>query len=73
MTFQITVPARVAMVARRFAADISGTTAIEYALVGVLIAVAIVAAVNSVGDGVKPLRTAGRHLRQLAFLSPRRA
>ncbi len=53
--FQTGVPACVAMAARRFAADISGTTAIEYALLGVLIAVAIVAAVNQVGDGVKPL------------------
>jgi pilus assembly protein Flp/PilA len=55
VTFQIRVPARVALAARRFAADSSGTTAIEYALLGVLIAVAIVAAVNQVGDGVRPM------------------
>lgn len=39
----------------RFAIDSSGTTAIEYALVGALIAVAIAAAVSQVGGGVKPM------------------
>lgn len=55
MTIKTRVPARVATAVRRFVADASGTTAIEYALLGVLIAVAIVAAVNQVGDGVRPM------------------
>lgn len=39
----------------RFAGDSSGATAIEYALVATLIAVAIAAAVFELGGGVKPL------------------
>ncbi|MNT29411.1 Flp/Fap pilin component [compost metagenome] len=39
-------------IVRRFAADESGATAIEYALLGTLIAVALVASFTLVGDGV---------------------
>ena len=54
VTLRMKLPVRLPVAARRFAADASGTTAMEYALVGVLIAVAIVVAVGQVGDGVKP-------------------
>jgi pilus assembly protein Flp/PilA len=37
---------------KRFAADEDGTTAIEYALLGTIIAVALVASFSLVGDGV---------------------
>lgn len=37
---------------RRFAEDTSGATAIEYALLGALIAVALVASFTLVGDSV---------------------
>jgi pilus assembly protein Flp/PilA len=37
---------------KRFAADQSGTTAIEYALLGTIIAVALVASFSLVGDSV---------------------
>ena len=37
---------------KRFAADTSGATAIEYALIGTLIAVALVASFTLVGDAV---------------------
>jgi len=40
---------------RRFAADTSGATAIEYALVAGSISIVIVAAVTLVGTGVKSL------------------
>lgn len=39
-------------IVRRFAADENGATAIEYALLGTLIAVALVASFTLVGDGV---------------------
>ncbi len=39
----------------RFVADDSGATAIEYSLIGVLISVAIIAAVTAVGGGVQGL------------------
>ena len=39
----------------RFVADESGATAIEYSLIGVLISVAIIAAVTAVGGGVQGL------------------
>lgn len=41
-----------AQILKRFAADDSGTTAIEYALLGTIIAVALVASFTLVGDGV---------------------
>jgi pilus assembly protein Flp/PilA len=40
---------------QRFAADESGATAIEYALIGVLIAVAIIGSMTLAGDGVADL------------------
>ena len=43
---------------RRFCANESGATAIEYALIAVGISVVIVAAVNSVGSSVKGAFTA---------------
>jgi pilus assembly protein Flp/PilA len=55
VTFRMRALLRLSAMVRRFAADASGTTAMEYALLGVLIAVAIVMAVGQVGDGVKPL------------------
>lgn len=41
-----------AHIIKRFAADETGATAIEYALLGTLIAVALVASFTLVGDGV---------------------
>lgn len=41
-----------AQLLKRFAADEVGTTAIEYALLGTIIAVALVATFSLVGDGV---------------------
>ncbi|MCP8885389.1 Flp family type IVb pilin [Devosia sp. XJ19-1] len=41
-----------AQIIRRFAADQTGATAIEYALLGTIIAVALVASFTLVGDGV---------------------
>lgn len=41
-----------AQILRRFGADESGATAIEYALLGTLIAVALVATFTVVGDSV---------------------
>lgn len=46
-----TLPARLAATARRFAADASATTAIEYAIMS-LIAVAIIVLVSQVGTSV---------------------
>jgi pilus assembly protein Flp/PilA len=55
VTFRLRAQLRVAGTVRRFAADASGTTAMEYALLGALIAVVIAASVSQLGDGVKPL------------------
>lgn len=41
-----------AQIFKRFAADQTGTTAIEYALLGTLVAVALVASFTLVGDSV---------------------
>lgn len=41
-----------AQILKRFAADQNGTTAIEYALLGTIIAVALVASFSLVGDSV---------------------
>ena len=41
-----------ARIFRRFAQDDAGATAIEYALLGTIIAVALVASFTLVGDGV---------------------
>jgi pilus assembly protein Flp/PilA len=41
--------------AKRFVRDDSGATAIEYALIGTGVAVAIIAAVNSLGTAVNDL------------------
>jgi pilus assembly protein Flp/PilA len=41
-----------AQILRHFAADENGATAIEYALLGTIIAVALVASFTLVGDGV---------------------
>lgn len=42
-----------ALTARRFAADSSGATAVEYGLLVAAIALAIVALVFEIGDGVR--------------------
>jgi Flp pilus assembly pilin Flp len=39
--------------ARRFAADVSGATAVEYALMVSLVSIGIAATVFSMGDGIK--------------------
>lgn len=54
VTFPMRLPVRLAAVVRRFAADASGTTAIEYALL-ILIGVAILVAVGQIADSVKPM------------------
>ncbi len=41
-----------AQIFKRFAADQSGTTAIEYALLGTIIAIALVATFTLLGDNV---------------------
>ncbi len=41
----------------QFAGDESGVTSIEYAFIGVLIAVVIVSAVTKVGTGLSPIYT----------------
>jgi pilus assembly protein Flp/PilA len=45
-------PGRLAAASRRFAADNSGATAIEYGLLLALILLAILAAVSQVSDGL---------------------
>ena len=40
---------------QRFAADQSGATAIEYALIAVIVSIAIVASMRTIGDSVKGL------------------
>jgi pilus assembly protein Flp/PilA len=46
---------RLARTARRFAADSSGATAVEYAILAVLIAVAIAAIVFQIGGSVNSM------------------
>jgi pilus assembly protein Flp/PilA len=36
---------------KRFVADTSGATAIEYALIAVIVSISIIAAVDSIGEG----------------------
>lgn len=43
------------MFLQRFGADQSGTTAIEYAMIAVLVSVAIVSSVHTIGDSVTDL------------------
>ncbi len=40
---------------KQFAADQSGATAIEYALVAVLVGIAIIASVTALGDSLRPI------------------
>jgi pilus assembly protein Flp/PilA len=40
---------------KRFAADESGATAIEYALLAVLVGIAIIGAVTALGDSLKAI------------------
>ena len=51
VTLRMKLPIRLPVAARRFAADASGTTAMEYTLLVALIAVVIAVAVGQVGDG----------------------
>jgi pilus assembly protein Flp/PilA len=46
-------PSRWPLDLRRFAADESGATAVEYGLLAALIALTIFAAISSVGQGIK--------------------
>jgi len=42
---------------KRFAADESGATAIEYALIAVLVGIAIIVSVTALGDSLKSIFT----------------
>jgi pilus assembly protein Flp/PilA len=40
---------------KQFAADQSGATAIEYALIAVLVGIAIIGSVTALGDSLRPI------------------
>jgi len=62
VTLRMRTPFRLAAAARRFAANQSAATAVEYAVM-IFIAIAIVAAISQLGGGVTaPVRAGAGHL-----------